>query len=138
MAVALLINDPYHHSQAKAKALQTAANLQKPLLAVFVIDPDWLEEIAGTVADQGWLGPGMKPRIGHILGDGMRLLATDILAAFADEAKDCNVQVSSMICNQPLRELIDRFIREGHAPIIIAKAQGKAMLPATVEVIEDA
>jgi len=138
MAVVLLINDPYHHSQAKAKALQTAANLQKPLLAVFVIDPDWLEEIAGTVADQGWLGPGMKPRIGQALGEGMRLLGTDILAALADEAKSCNVPVSSMICNQPLRELIDRFIREGHAPIIIAKAQGETMLPANVEVIEDA
>jgi nucleotide-binding universal stress UspA family protein len=138
MAVALLINDPYHHYEAKAKALQTAANLQKPLLAVFVIDPDWLEEIASTVADQGWLGPGMKPRIGQALGEGMHLLATDILAALADEAQAFNVPVSSMICNQPLRELIDQFIREGHAPIIVAKAQDEAMFPATVEVIEDA
>jgi nucleotide-binding universal stress UspA family protein len=138
MAIVLLINDPYHHTKAKERALTLAKEFKDSLLVLFVIDPAWLDSLAYTVAEQGWLGSDMKRRIGKALKEGLHLFGRDVLTTIKNEAEALNIPVTTTLQSGSLRGSIDELIRHGHSPIIVARRQNDEAYPDAVEVIEDA
>lgn len=122
----LVLTDTYAYEGAIKQALEVAQHSGASLNAVFVIEPDAVEEMAGDLEEKGWLGARSLPTFQASLLEGYHALVTDVLDKVQGRVSQAGLSIETAIAEAPLDNYIRGLLEHTGSIVIVSGSKSLA------------
>lgn len=140
-SVGLVLTDAYNYEVALKQALEVAQNSGASLSAVFVIDPNAMQEMVSELEEHGWLIAGSLPTLQPSMLEGYHALATDVLEKVHSRVSQAGLEVKTAVAEAPLDSYIRGLLEQRGSVVIVSGSKALAArlgeLSKRVELIEE-